>query len=407
MLENLEKIDWSQLGHAYGPADDVPDLLRSLASSDEDERSNAIHDLYGNIWHQGTVYRATAYAVPFLLELLESPEVSGKDEILVLLAHLARGTSYHDVHQHMSHHKEEAKEQDWQDKIKKELGWVNDVKAAVKAGENLYLGLLNDADVQLRDAAAYALASLGTSAKLAEAVWKRLEKEKEECVQVSLVLAFGLLADRTEGNTGSLLAILIGSPSKSVKLASALSLIELSPAEQSSESIAVLVEAIRSEEDFDGFNESIWGKVDGAELLVLNHVMQLEGNAARATESALTLAMATHPPAEAVRLAEMLLRLAFGNSGQRDKTFASLDERQQRIVKLIAICPTLWAEKIGNSGKSGARISSELRSFGLPDQHSRLIAFVDGVAMPPPIAQGQKRSSFADRLKGFFGRGGR
>lgn len=405
MLENLDRIDWSNLGHAYGPADDVPDLLRSLASADEDERSNAIYELHGNIWHQGTVYQATAYAVPFLLELLESPKVEGKDELLVLLADLARGTSYHDVHQYLSHHKEEAKEQEWQDKIKKELGWVSDVKAAVKAGENLYLGLLNDADARMRDAAAYVLASLERpSLKLAEAVWRRLEKEKEERVQVSLMLAFGFLAERREANISSLLAMLLSSPSKSVKLAAAMSLIQLSPAEQSRDSIAVLVDAARSQEGFDDFDESIWGQVDGVELLVLNHVIQLEGNAARAAEDTLVNALPTHPPAEAFRIARILLGIGFRQSIRRDATFASLNEQQQRIVKLIAESQNVWAETSGKGGKSGVGISMLLRSHGLPDQQARLQEFIRGADMTGALEREQKRFNM---LKNLFGRRGR
>jgi hypothetical protein len=414
VLENLDKIDWSNLGHAYGPADDVPELLRSLASDDEDERSNAIYELHGNIWHQGTIYQATAHAVPFLLELLESPKVEDRHEILVLLADLACGTSYHDVHQHLLHRKEEANEQEWQEKIHKELGWVSDVKAAVRAGENLYLGFLNDVEVQMRDAAAYLLASLDRpSAKLAEAIWKRLEKEKKESVQVSLVLAFGMLAEHTEANTGSLLAMLLSSPSKSVKLAAAMSLIQLSPSEQSSDSIAVLVNAGGSPENFDAFDRSIWGQVDGVELLVLNHTTQLEGNAARAGESALVSVLSTPsstPPnshSEAHRIAVILLTVAFPQSIQRDATFASLNEQQQRVAKLIARTPEVWAESTGQDKNKTFRISMKLRSCGLPDKPDRLYAFVSGEPMRVPIRIEQKRSGIGERLKSFFRRGGR
>ena len=66
-----------------------------------EDREQAMHELYGNIWHQGTVYEASSQAVPFLIQLLESEVVEGRDEICILLAHLARGTSYHDVHQHL------------------------------------------------------------------------------------------------------------------------------------------------------------------------------------------------------------------------------------------------------------------------------------------------------------------
>src|SRR5207248_2283185 len=94
-----DRIDWAGLSHAYGPAADVPDLLRTLASDDADERREALYELYGNIWHQGTVYQATAHAVPFLVELLQSPGVQDKPEILRLLQALAGGSSYLEVHQ--------------------------------------------------------------------------------------------------------------------------------------------------------------------------------------------------------------------------------------------------------------------------------------------------------------------
>jgi hypothetical protein len=34
MLEGLDAIHWAELLHAYGPATDVPDLIRSLLSDD-------------------------------------------------------------------------------------------------------------------------------------------------------------------------------------------------------------------------------------------------------------------------------------------------------------------------------------------------------------------------------------
>lgn len=78
MLEGLETIDWSTLSHAYGPATDVPGLLRALSSPDHSVRRETVAELFGNIWHQGTVYSATAAAVPFLYDLLAAPDVPTK-----------------------------------------------------------------------------------------------------------------------------------------------------------------------------------------------------------------------------------------------------------------------------------------------------------------------------------------
>jgi hypothetical protein len=98
MLDRIDSIDWESLRHAYGSAEDVPELLRAVASADEETRKNAIYELFGNIWHQGTVYPATGAAVPFLYELLNAPNVLGKSEIAGLLACIAAGSGYLEVH---------------------------------------------------------------------------------------------------------------------------------------------------------------------------------------------------------------------------------------------------------------------------------------------------------------------
>lgn len=93
-LTRLDEIDWSKLKHAYGEASDVPVLIRDLLSNDEEVRQNAIYELFGNIWHQGTVYEASSYTVPFLQELLRMPETPDKMMIADLLAEMADGNPY-------------------------------------------------------------------------------------------------------------------------------------------------------------------------------------------------------------------------------------------------------------------------------------------------------------------------
>jgi len=99
MFEGLDEIEWDKLTHAYGPASDVPGLLKDLASTEKSVRDNAIHAFFGNIWHQHTVYEATAYAVPFLIEILSGLSVEDKLRILALLAEIAVGQSYLAVHE--------------------------------------------------------------------------------------------------------------------------------------------------------------------------------------------------------------------------------------------------------------------------------------------------------------------
>ncbi|MHA1274122.1 MAG: hypothetical protein ACTSQP_01375 [Promethearchaeota archaeon] len=89
MLEKLDEINWAEYEHAYGSAIDVPQCIRDLASQDKNVREKALHRLYGNIYHQGSIYPATLPAIPFFFELLEEPEVKDKDNIVKYLLTLA------------------------------------------------------------------------------------------------------------------------------------------------------------------------------------------------------------------------------------------------------------------------------------------------------------------------------
>ncbi|MCP4136714.1 MAG: hypothetical protein GY754_37440 [bacterium] len=91
MLENLDTIPWDILNHAYGKAKDTPGHIRSLASSDPKEREIALDELSYTIIHQGCLWEAAAYAVPFLVELLEHPDVTDKLSPLTLLCEIADG----------------------------------------------------------------------------------------------------------------------------------------------------------------------------------------------------------------------------------------------------------------------------------------------------------------------------
>ncbi|MEV0327003.1 HEAT repeat domain-containing protein [Micromonospora echinospora] len=91
MLDRIDDIDWRRLGHAYGSAGDVPDQLRALCSPDPTAREGAFGDLYSNIFHQGSRYEASAYAVPFLLDMVADPATPDRELVLYLLTCLAMG----------------------------------------------------------------------------------------------------------------------------------------------------------------------------------------------------------------------------------------------------------------------------------------------------------------------------
>lgn len=91
MLERLDTIEWASLRGCGGSAADVPSLLRAVASGDGGADPAVWAELFDRLWHQGTVYPASAAAVPFLFELLTHPDVTAKGGVVELIAAIATG----------------------------------------------------------------------------------------------------------------------------------------------------------------------------------------------------------------------------------------------------------------------------------------------------------------------------
>jgi hypothetical protein len=90
-LEGLDQVDWSAVSDCYGPATDLPALLRALVCGDPDHREFACQLLHETIWHQGNVFSATATAIPFLYRLLETGDDFVKECVASLIALIADG----------------------------------------------------------------------------------------------------------------------------------------------------------------------------------------------------------------------------------------------------------------------------------------------------------------------------
>jgi len=401
MLESLDRIDWSKLTHAYGAATDVPELLRALASPDEDAREHAIYELQGNIWHQGTVYPASAQAVPFLVELLNAPRVLGKDAILILLAHLANGSSYHNVRQHVPRLKSEAASSEAQRRIPVELEWVRAATAAVKAGQEAYVKLLSDNDPGVRAAAVYLLAALNKPApELANLMAERYAKEKNELVRGALLLGLGWLSDKTEPNRSLLLKALTTETSPATKLGATFGLIRLCPDQVPQAVIATLLEAVWAPDRFKSFEDSPWGQVDGLEKLVTDYLARLEGQPAAVAEQALAEALPGMEHPQALATAEALLNVAFREPTAHDATFASLSEQQRRILTVVAKNRNVWVQTVGGEPAVSVKTSLLMRTCGLP---GKLNEFLDYVTREegtfPQVPAPEKKAGFFERFR--------
>ncbi|MFB7587384.1 PBS lyase [Streptomyces sp. NPDC056169] len=188
MLTGIEEVDWASLGHAYGPADDVPALLRGLASADPAERETALDGMYGAVHHQGDVYDSTLACIPFLLELVADSAVQDRGGIVELLTSIG-GIELDDD--------EELDEFDPEDEEFIPAANYAMAAAAIAAGADVFLGLVGDPDPEVRLAAPCALASLHPDpARVLTLLRERLTVERDTEVRLALVAAVGRIALR-------------------------------------------------------------------------------------------------------------------------------------------------------------------------------------------------------------------
>jgi hypothetical protein len=196
VFAGLDDIPWSSLTHAYGSASDVPDTLRALASLDPEVAEEALSALFGSIWHQGTVYEATAYAVPFLREIAQAPDTTQRAGVIELLASIATGSSYLDVHERLSFFDEKRDTPEHAAEKAQELAWVSQAHEAVGEGIDLYLSFLADSSADVRQTAAHALAAFPEHAeRIVPPLLNAAQCEADSETGGVLLLALGALLD--------------------------------------------------------------------------------------------------------------------------------------------------------------------------------------------------------------------
>ncbi|GLF94643.1 hypothetical protein SYYSPA8_10120 [Streptomyces yaizuensis] len=185
MFGGIDEVDWATLGHAYGPADDVPELLRGLASADAVEREAALDGMYGAVHHQGDVYDSTLACIPFLLELVADPAVQDRGGIVELLTSIGGIDLDGDD------------ELDPEDEEFEFAANYAMAASAVTAGADVFLGLLDAGDRGVRLTVPLALATLHSEPELVLGLLRdRLGAESDPEVRFACVEAAGRIALR-------------------------------------------------------------------------------------------------------------------------------------------------------------------------------------------------------------------
>ncbi|WP_405846998.1 hypothetical protein OG211_05060 [Streptomyces niveus] len=200
MLDGIDDIDWSALTHAYGPADDIPALLRAAGSPDAARRDPALDELISSLCHQGSIYPATAAAVPFIARLaLEGP--GDRLRLMWLLHGAAEGSGPE----------------------------YQEVRRAVAVALPALLGLAADEDPAVRRAMVWTVAVCeDASLPLLPLLRARLAEERDADVRADLVTALGLL-DVSPESGGARARVLLAAPEPPVRRAAATDLLRTAP----------------------------------------------------------------------------------------------------------------------------------------------------------------------------------
>ncbi|WP_157436126.1 hypothetical protein [Actinospica robiniae] len=165
-LAGLDDVDWASLEHAYGLADDVPAVLRALASRDDEQAEAALDELHGSIWHQGSVYPATVPAVLFLAGIAASGAAGSRTaEVLQLLGRIAKSTDLRGIEE------------------------PDAVRGAVAAQYDAIATLLNDPDAEIRTAATLVLVHGAAQDGARSLILQRWRAETEALPRAELLRA--------------------------------------------------------------------------------------------------------------------------------------------------------------------------------------------------------------------------
>ncbi len=187
IFDDLDQQPWSELTHAYGSAKDVPTWLRQLTSANERLRRSALMDLYGSICHQNWNCPATAYAVPYVIEVLQQPSVEQKAGLLEMLADIASCAPLQETAWRENTHVPSYN-------VPRHIP-LKDAHTAVAAGTLTYITLLDDPNLEIRAQAAYVLSAFPEHC---DDLWPTLEsvlgREASESGRADLTSALGLLA---------------------------------------------------------------------------------------------------------------------------------------------------------------------------------------------------------------------
>jgi hypothetical protein len=379
MLETLEEIPWRDLNHAYGPAVDVPDLIRAVAFGDGEARARAWNELYGNLWHQGTVYEASSHAIPFLLEIAAKDTAPDLHDVIVYLTCLARGSSCLDVHQHLIYRSADAIPAEVEERLAQELEWVRQAREEARKGLPRYLSLLDHDDPLVRSASCHLLACFPEELATVRPRLRRRfdEGDKDAGARAACVLAIGDVS-RTDGACPEeAKRALDGAEPPAVRAIAAIVVALFERADASNELRTFVAELAADLERFEAILRLFPWDAGNPEEYLVPALAAVGAGDGRPVEL-LADALRQSDPVGSQYCVEFLCAVAFQSAKAPDPP-SLLSLHQRRALTEIERADAFWRWAAG-SGRLMA--ADTLKGYNLPAEREELRAYLRN-SMPP------------------------
>jgi hypothetical protein len=355
MFETLNTIDWPHAQSCYGTSEEIPAAIRELVSADASVRDRARGTLWMSLEHQGSVYEASALAVPFLLAILADPQTQDKRQLVHFLAHLGcRGLYLGHWYENLQtrlvlQRMKEDKTVFSQDARDRHRRWEEDTHQGFREGLHIFLPLLSDPDPAIREAVAFLLATFPEDrSRLLPPLITQLQTETNEQVQCSLLLCLGYLLTPTPDASQLLLHYLEEGETQLLQFTAARALCTLLKAQTPEKVVQVLFEVLTHPHPLQPSYEHLsplWGS-GWIHAKALYYLDQLTASPYQMLilERLIELFPALDERVD-LDCADLLVRVAFYEKQFRLQphiTFTDLDPMQQSVLRTLAAKETPW-----------------------------------------------------------------
>lgn len=382
MNDYLRDVDWESLNGPYGPAADVPRLLRALRSQDSATRAEAEEQLNDHLQHQGLVYEPSVAAAPYLIDLLADEDAPDRLVAYRLLRMIldcvelyesprqVEGPTLDDLANQRS---------DWwlarSPEWRRHGGYRRPVTSAchaaayeaVRSGVPIYLEVLRNPDRNLRLGMAYLLRHVPQDwAIMSPVLAEQLSAERDPAVAAAMCIAAGYAGQPSDCVIVDAVSRWRGNPERSVHRAALIGLVRLLAAPDTA-LLAELSDCLMEPSVSEDWGSHRLAMANAAAVAIGG----VTGKSVPQLAGLLLERMRVPDPDRLDFLAlRLLLSLSFPDGPLPDGTaFTDLSDLQQEVVRVVLHAGLL---------KKGTAIMRAIGECNLPYREEALAAWCAG-----------------------------